>query len=112
MAVVETEIQGQIMQITLNRPERMNALGVALRTEMAEAFTEFRDNRDLEVAVFTGTGRAFCAGEDMKEALERGAPGSAELSDAGTGVHSRYGRSRLVGSLGAGYRVGHRGAGE
>ena len=76
MAVVETEIQGQIMQITLNRPERMNALGVALRTEMAEAFTEFRDNRDLEVAVFTGTGRAFCAGEDMKEALERGAPGS------------------------------------
>ncbi len=76
MAVVETEIQGQIMQITLNRPERMNALGVALRTEMAEAFTELRDNRDLEVAVFTGTGRAFCAGEDMKEALERGAPGS------------------------------------
>ena len=41
------------------------------------AFTEFKDNPDLDVAVFTGTGRAFCAGEDMKEALERGAPGSA-----------------------------------
>ena len=64
------------MLIRLNRPERMNALGVQLRTEMAAAFTEFRDNPDLEVAVFTGTGRAFCAGEDMKEALERGAPGS------------------------------------
>ena len=77
MAVVNTDRQGQIMLIQLNRPDRMNALGVELRTEMAAAFTEFRDNSDLEVAVFTGTGRAFCAGEDMKEALERGAPGSA-----------------------------------
>ena len=77
MAVVNTDQQGQIMLIQLNRPERMNALGVELRTELAAAFTEFKDNPDLEVAVFTGTGRAFCAGEDMKEALERGAPGSA-----------------------------------
>jgi enoyl-CoA hydratase/carnithine racemase len=76
MAVVDTSQQGRIMLIQLNRPERMNALGVQLRTEMAAAFTEFRDNPDREVAVFTGTGRAFCAGEDMKEALERGAPGS------------------------------------
>ena len=60
------------MLIQLNRPERMNALGVELRTELAAAFNEFKDNPDLEVAVFTGTGRAFCAGEDMKEALERG----------------------------------------
>ena len=77
MAVVETELHGQIMLVRLNRPERMNALGFQLRTEMAEAFTEFGANPDLEVAVLTGTGRAFCAGEDMKESLERGAPGSA-----------------------------------
>ena len=79
MAVVNTDIQGQVMLIQLNRPERLNALGVELRTEMAAAFTEFKDDPDLEVAVLTGTGRAFCAGEDMKEALERGAPGSASL---------------------------------
>ena len=65
------------MVITLNRPDRLNALGFQLRSEMADAFIEFRDNPQLEVAVLTGTGRAFCAGEDMKEALERGAPGSA-----------------------------------
>jgi enoyl-CoA hydratase/carnithine racemase len=75
MAVVETEINGQIMLIRLNRPDRMNALGTQLRAEMSDAFIEFRENPDLEVAVFTGTGRAFCAGEDMKESLERGAPG-------------------------------------
>ena len=39
MAVVETDIQGQVMLIQLNRPERLNALGVDLRTEMAAAFT-------------------------------------------------------------------------
>jgi len=76
MTVVETEKHGQVMLVRLNRPERMNALGFQLRTEMAEAFTEFKENPDLEVAVLTGTGRAFCAGEDMKESLERGAPGS------------------------------------
>lgn len=75
MSVVVTERHGQIMTIRLNRPERMNAIGFDMKTQMAEAFTEFRNDPDLEVAVFTGTGRAFCAGEDMKEALERGEPG-------------------------------------
>ncbi len=76
MAVVETERQGQIFQVRLNRPERMNAMGMELRQGMAEAFTTFREDPDLEVAVLTGTGRAFCAGEDMKESLERGTPGA------------------------------------
>jgi enoyl-CoA hydratase/carnithine racemase len=76
MAVVETDIQDKTMLITLNRPERMNALGHELRTLMAEAWTEFEASKDLEVAIITGTGKAFCAGEDMKEALERGKPGS------------------------------------
>ena len=53
----------------------MNALGRELRTGMAEAFTELRDNRDLEIGILTGTGKAFCAGEDMKESLEAGQVG-------------------------------------
>jgi enoyl-CoA hydratase/carnithine racemase len=77
MAAVNTETQGQIMLVQLNRPDQLNALGTALRTGMADAFIEFNNNPDLEVAVLTGTGRAFCAGEDMKESLERGEAGSA-----------------------------------
>lgn len=76
MAVVETETHGQIFVVRLNRPERLNALGRELRTLMGEAFIEYRNNEDLEVAILTGTGRGFCAGEDMKESLERGTPGS------------------------------------
>lgn len=76
MAMVETEKHGQVMVIRMNRPDRLNALGSELRQGMAEAWCEFRDSDNLEVAVFTGTGRAFCAGEDMKESLTRGTPGS------------------------------------
>src|SRR6267142_986591 len=76
MAFVETERRGQVMVIRMNRPERLNALGHDLRTGLAEAWCEFRDSDQLEVAVFTGAGRAFCAGEDMKESVERGTVGS------------------------------------
>ena len=75
MPVVETERHGQILIVRMNRPERLNALNHALRTELAETWTAFRHDNDLEVAIFTGAGRAFCAGEDMKESLRDGAPG-------------------------------------
>jgi len=76
MSFVETEINGQIMTIRLNRPERLNALSTVIRTGMAEAFNRFHEDNDLEVAILTGTGRGFCAGEDMKESIDRGIPGS------------------------------------
>ena len=76
MAFVETEIHDQIMVIRLNRPDRLNALSTVVREGMGEAFTAFRDSDSLEVAILTGTGRGFCAGEDMKESVERGEPGS------------------------------------
>ena len=75
MAIVETEAQGAVFTIRMNRPERLNALGNELRAALSDAWNEFNDRADLEVAIYTGTGRAFCAGEDMKESLQRGAPG-------------------------------------
>lgn len=77
MSLVEIERSNGIMTIRMNRPERMNALGRELRELLSEAWCEFRDSKELEVAIFTGTGRAFCAGEDMKESVARGAAGSA-----------------------------------
>src|SRR5262249_50061531 len=82
MAFVETERHGQVMVIRMNRPERLNALGQELRAGLAEAWCEFRDSDQLEVAIFTGTGRAFCAGEDMKESVQRGAPGRGQQTIA------------------------------
>jgi enoyl-CoA hydratase/carnithine racemase len=77
VSVVETERHDAIFVIRMNRPERLNALGSELRSALADAWCDFRDSRELEVAIYTGTGRAFCVGEDMKESVERGTVGSA-----------------------------------
>jgi enoyl-CoA hydratase/carnithine racemase len=83
MAVVETERHGHILVVRMNRPERLNALNLEMRTRLAEAWSEFRRDDQLDVAIFTGAGRAFCAGEDMKESLARGQPGGTrpEIED-------------------------------
>ena len=75
MAVVETERKGQVLIVRMNRPERLNALNAEMRQMLAETWTEFRHDKELEVAIFTGTGRGFCAGEDMKESLATGKAG-------------------------------------
>ena len=62
MSFVEIERGDGIMVVRLNRPERMNSLGTELRNLLADAWCEFRDSKDLEVAIFTGTGRAFTTG--------------------------------------------------
>jgi len=75
MSVVETERHGQILVVRMNRPERLNALNHEMRVELARVWTEFRHDAGLEVAILTGTGRGFCAGEDMKETLAEQNPG-------------------------------------
>src|SRR5262249_44054067 len=78
MAVVETERNGQVLIIRMNRPESLNALNTELRQKLAETWTEFRASKELEIAIFTGAGRAFCAGEDMKESLVAKKPGGVQ----------------------------------
>ncbi len=77
MSVVEIERGDGVMVIRMNRPERLNALGSELRAGLKQAWEEFHASSELEVAILTGTGRAFCAGEDMKETVERGMPAIA-----------------------------------
>ena len=81
MSTVETETHGQTLVVRMNRPKSLNALNHEMRTELSEVWNDFRESKDLEVAIFTGAGRGFCAGEDMKESLERGAPGFDERVD-------------------------------
>ena len=45
MPVIETEKRGQIFIVRINRPERLNALGTEVRTGLAEAWTEFKNQK-------------------------------------------------------------------
>lgn len=65
---VDYEVQGPVAWITLNRPDRLNALNTQMRDDLFEAFSAVRDDPDVRVAVVTGAGeRGFCAGADLTE---------------------------------------------
>jgi enoyl-CoA hydratase len=53
--------------ITLNRPERLNAMSIELVIELDEAFRRVADDNDTSVVVLTGAGRGFCSGLDLKD---------------------------------------------
>jgi enoyl-CoA hydratase/carnithine racemase len=56
---------GAIVTLTLNWPERRNALSVAMRHALADAFEEIEADRSARVVIITGTGEHFCAGGDL-----------------------------------------------
>ena len=65
--------KGRIAYVTINRPERLNALHPPANQELYHAFSDFRDDPDVWVAIVTGTGeRAFSAGNDLKYTAEHG----------------------------------------
>lgn len=66
---------GNIVTITLNRPDSLNAINRLLRQELADAILEFDGDPEAFVAVITGSGRAFCSGRDLKERAEDNAQG-------------------------------------
>lgn len=60
-------VDGHVATITLNRPDRMNALTKVLEAELRTAFEEAGRDKAVRAIVLTGAGRAFCAGMDMEE---------------------------------------------
>ena len=66
MAKVEYEKRNQIAYITLNRPEKRNAIDTETDDLLFDAWTAFRDDPDVRLAILTGAGdQSFCAGADL-----------------------------------------------
>lgn len=61
---------GHVATLTLNRPDAMNAMSVALLTDLVAALKAYAADDEAWVGVLCGAGRAFCTGGDLKEALE------------------------------------------
>jgi 2-(1,2-epoxy-1,2-dihydrophenyl)acetyl-CoA isomerase len=66
---IQSEMHGQVCVLTLNRPDRLNALTVQVATELQQAIKESAKN-GARAIVLTGAGRAFCAGGDIREMQE------------------------------------------
>jgi enoyl-CoA hydratase/carnithine racemase len=74
------EVDGHVATITLNRPDRMNAISVPMLQQLATHLEQADLDETVRVILLTGAGRAFCAGLDIKDAM------------AGTGIGSTSGQ--------------------
>ncbi|WP_025896822.1 crotonase/enoyl-CoA hydratase family protein [Sneathiella glossodoripedis] len=61
------DVEDQILTITLNRPDRMNAFTHIMRDELIDAFDRADEDDNIRAIIVTGAGRAFCAGADLGE---------------------------------------------
>lgn len=81
---IKVEAAGGLATVSLNRPDKLNALNIQTVTELIGAFTALRDDDAVRVAVLTGEGgKAFAAGADIPELREQGLLGGKIFSDRG-----------------------------
>jgi enoyl-CoA hydratase/carnithine racemase len=72
-----------IATITLNRPDQLNAFSVEMLSSLFAAMEDAANDNDVRVLVFTGTGRAFCSGADVKGMAEGYTPGYRGPEESG-----------------------------
>jgi enoyl-CoA hydratase/carnithine racemase len=68
--LIEVRREGRVARVALNRPEKRNALSVALCSELAEALEEADRDPEVGAILLSGNGPAFCAGMDLNEVLD------------------------------------------
>jgi enoyl-CoA hydratase/carnithine racemase len=68
---IRVELDGAIAHVTMNRPERRNALSEAHMSELIAAFRAAGERRETRAVILSGAGPAFCAGHDLRELLDR-----------------------------------------
>ena len=73
--------RGEIAYITLNRPEKLNAISNAVEAGLHDAWTQFREDPDIRLAILSGNGeKAFCAGADLNDHVDGWKGGGPDLA--------------------------------
>ncbi len=114
MQTVRLDYDDGVGLLTLNRPEQLNALDLAMKTDLAEAIAHVQADSRMRALVVTGAGRAFCAGGDvrsMPSGPDTAQQGRRRLSDHSTWIAGLIGLDRPViaavngAAFGAGFSV-------
>ena len=74
------EKEGPIAVLTLNRPDKLNAIGLNMRVDFPLALQEVQEDEELRALIITGAGRGFCSGADVAVQAARAAGQQAETS--------------------------------
>lgn len=82
-----TELETPVATLTLHRPSRLNAVTRGMYERIVDAFDRIRQNSDIRAVILTGSGRAFCAGADLK------AHGAHDMSERDREVYAGSGQA-------------------
>lgn len=74
-STVLKEINGQVVILTLNRPEKFNSFNREMSLQLQDELKKAANNSEIRAILITGTGKAFCAGQDLSEAIDTNGPG-------------------------------------
>ena len=85
MPDVLIERDGHVATITLNRPDRLNAISGPMLTDLSRMLIECDADREVRAVVITGAGRGFCAGLDLRDMAAGTGPGDGTASDFAPG---------------------------
>src|SRR3978361_868770 len=67
---IKCEVEAQILTITLNRPDKLNAFNAAMQKELIDAFDAADKDDNVRAIIVTGAGRGFCAGADLSSGAD------------------------------------------
>lgn len=87
---VTLAVHNRIATLTVNRPDKLNALNVATIAELGQAVDEVRSRDDIGGLIVTGAGRAFVAGADISELANQTPAAARELARTGQNVFRRF----------------------
>jgi len=89
MTLLHRHDQDAIATLTMDAPARLNALSDAMIAELDSAFDDIATSTEVRVVILKGTGKAFCAGHDLKEMQGKDAAALKDLFDRCTALMSR-----------------------
>lgn len=89
MDILEQHLDGGILTLTLNRPEKLNALSTEALEKLSEAFTAAKENSEIKGLLITGAGKAFCAGADISRLAKCNAESGYQFARFGQDVFSK-----------------------
>jgi enoyl-CoA hydratase len=92
--VLVEPIRPGVMKLTLNRPDRLNAMNAALVADLHDALDRVASDRSCRVVVLTGAGRGFCAGLDLHEGASP--PSAAGLGRVQAGMEVQRSIAALI----------------
>jgi 2-(1,2-epoxy-1,2-dihydrophenyl)acetyl-CoA isomerase len=84
MSFILSKTEGQVLHITLNRPDKFNSFNREMALQLIAELDSASENKSIRAVLISGNGKAFCAGQDLAEAMDKNGPGIERI------VHEHY----------------------